>query len=232
MERDIQVPAANRGAKTVEQLLSAGLEAFARFGPERVTTRQLAKVAGVNSAAIGYYFGGKEGYYLEVVKYMLKERLLPVLHFFAETKKALDASDRDPATAAALLEQFLHGLAVQLLMNPDARFMASISSREHLHPTAAFDLIYEGSVLPLHGVLAELIGCAIGVPADGEEAIIRAHAILGQMLLFRIAATTICRRLAWDRITDERAEHIAAILVGMACRAIGLEPGGRKRNES
>ena len=64
-----------------QRLIEAGLEIFGAFNLEGATTRQLAERAGVNQAAIPYYFGGKEGLYLAVIQYMLEHkgaRVLPV----------------------------------------------------------------------------------------------------------------------------------------------------------
>jgi AcrR family transcriptional regulator len=214
----------NRGAKTMEQLLSAGVEAFARFGPEGVTTRQLAKVAGVNIAAIAYYFGGKEGYYIAVVKHLMREQGKPVLSFLSDISEELKCSQRTPEVAGPLLMRLLRGFTFNILINPNAKFISSITTRENLHPTSAYEVIYKETILRMHTILSEVVGCATRTPADAPDTIIRAHAILGQILLFEIAATTICRRLGWDTITKERAEHIAGIVAGMACRAIGIEP--------
>ncbi|WP_457571472.1 CerR family C-terminal domain-containing protein [Desulfovulcanus sp.] len=211
-----------RGEKTIEQLLAAGVEAFAKYGPEGVTTRQLAKAASVNSAAIAYYFGGKEGYYLAVVRHLISERAKPILSLLTEISEEFKRSDRSPEVAGALLMRFLRNLTIAVLQNPYARFIASISSREHLHPTAAFEIIYD-VVSRIHGILSELIGCATETSADSPDTIIRAHALLGQVFFFRIASTTACRRLSWDAITEKRAEHIAEIVAEMACRAIGIE---------
>lgn len=222
-ENENSTPKGRRGEKTMEQLLAAGVEAFAKYGPEGVTTRQLAKAAGVNSAAIAYYFGGKEGYYIAVVRHLIKERARPILSLLTEISEEFDRSDRSPEVAGALLMRFLRNFTIAVLLNPYARFIASISSREHLHPTAAFELIY-GVVSRIHVTLSELIGCATETSVDSPDTIIRTHAILGQVLLFRIASTTACRRLNWDAITRKRAEHIADIVARMACRAIEIAP--------
>jgi AcrR family transcriptional regulator len=43
------------------KLLAAALHLFAAYGIDRVTVRDIADAAGVNSALVGYYFRGKEG---------------------------------------------------------------------------------------------------------------------------------------------------------------------------
>jgi AcrR family transcriptional regulator len=65
-----------------QRLIKAGLEIFGTFNLEGATTRQLAERAGVNQAAIPYYFGGKEGLYLAVIEHLITHkasRVRPVL---------------------------------------------------------------------------------------------------------------------------------------------------------
>jgi AcrR family transcriptional regulator len=44
-----------------EKLLAAALHLFATHGVDRVSVRDIANAAGVNSALVGYYFRGKDG---------------------------------------------------------------------------------------------------------------------------------------------------------------------------
>src|SRR6266478_165275 len=70
------------GLHAKQRLIEAGLEIFGAFNLEGATTRQLAERAGVNQAAIPYYFGGKEGLYLAVIEHVITHkasRVRPVL---------------------------------------------------------------------------------------------------------------------------------------------------------
>jgi AcrR family transcriptional regulator len=51
-----------------ERLLFAGERLFAAHGFSGVSVRDIANAAGVNSALVGYYFGGKEGLLSEVYR--------------------------------------------------------------------------------------------------------------------------------------------------------------------
>ena len=212
-----------RGKKTKEQLLKAGVEVFAKFGPEGITTRLLAKAAGVNIAAIQYYFGGKENYYFAVVKYLVEKLSKPFLSMLADISEQFESSNRKPEDAEIFLIQLFRNLVKTILLNPEARFFASISSREHLNPTPAYEIIYN-TISKIHNVLSKLIGNILGIPSDSPEAVIRAHTLLGQVMFFRIGASTLCRRLQWDTIEEEHANLIATIITEMACRSIGIEP--------
>lgn len=73
----IAVPDNNR-----KKLLRAAAELFAEKGFDAVSTRDLCTRANVNVAAISYYFGGKEGLYLEVFQtyaHRISERIRTVL---------------------------------------------------------------------------------------------------------------------------------------------------------
>jgi AcrR family transcriptional regulator len=54
--------------KTREQLLRAASNLFAEYGYKSVSIRQIADAAGVNSALIGYHFGGKQGLFAEAYR--------------------------------------------------------------------------------------------------------------------------------------------------------------------
>jgi AcrR family transcriptional regulator len=61
-------PSKSSRQKTREQLLRAASSLFAEFGYKSVSIRQIADAAGVNSALIGYHFGGKQGLFAEAYR--------------------------------------------------------------------------------------------------------------------------------------------------------------------
>jgi len=65
----------NNSRDAKEKLLTAGTLLFASKGFAGVSIRELATAAGVNSALVSYYFGGKEGLYEAVITAQY-ERLL------------------------------------------------------------------------------------------------------------------------------------------------------------
>ena len=55
-----------------EKLIRAAMELFAEDGYDKVSIRQIAAAAGVNSSMISYYFNGKSGLYEAIVKELLQ----------------------------------------------------------------------------------------------------------------------------------------------------------------
>ena len=89
-----------------EQILDAAERLFAQHGYARTTIKQIGGEAGVNSALIYYYFGGKEALYREVLGRFV-DRLA--------SRTTAAAAARDPVDG---LRQFLHAQAETLAANP------------------------------------------------------------------------------------------------------------------
>lgn len=77
------------------KLLEAALPLFPQKGFAGVSIRELADAAGVNSAAISYYFGGKEGLYAAVLEMM-----------FAHIGTAIDGVDPEQTPPLKLIRHY------------------------------------------------------------------------------------------------------------------------------
>lgn len=206
--------APDRSADTRERLLRAALEEFGTHGYEGVSTRQLANHAGVNLAAIPYHFGGKEGIYLAVAEQIVTS--------VGEAMRSRTESIRDelqdggPLGQKRLLEHLnslLGGLARVLLGSPDAHLWAGIILREQMHPTRAFDVLYGGLMEQMHRTLTRIIARLLNSPDDDPDCILRAHAVIGEVVIFRAAREAVMRRMDWDGYTPERVEHITQLVI-------------------
>lgn len=111
-----------------EKLLAAATKLFAEKGYAGVSIRQLAEAAGVNSAMISYYFGGKEGLY-EAVLSTLYERLL--VQFEAVAAQ----------TASAQEKLRLYAEVIRRTHTQDQPLMARLVLGELSSPTACLEII-------------------------------------------------------------------------------------------
>ncbi len=211
-------------ADTRGRLLEAGLRQFGRSGLDGVSTRQLAEAAGVNLAAIPYHFGGKEGLYLAVAKHLVDGRAAPARQLVESLQRSLRSTEVGPDRATAMLRELIATLGRTVLLAPEATDMIGYLSREQLHPTAAFDVVYEGFIRPVHETLALLVARVQGKAAPDRRAIIRAHAIVGQILAFHIGRETALRRLEWDAYTLARLEELIAEITDFVFQGLGV-PG-------
>jgi AcrR family transcriptional regulator len=210
----------DRGAETRLRLLDAALDVFGRQGFEGATTRQIARDAGANLAAILYHFGSKEALHRAVAEHVAN-------HILGSVGPALTAAGdpsatASPAAARAMLIRLFETYVDIMLGSADAERWARFIVREQMQPTAAFDIIFRimGGAA---GVASRLLATALGQPED-DEIKLRVLALFGQVLVFRVAQALVLRRMGWTEIGQtERAEikrivigHINAILDGAA----------------
>lgn len=87
-------------------ILIAATKLFAELGYEGASTRQIAKEAGANMAMINYYFGSKEGVFMEVMTNKI-----------GAFKEELNKIDNDNLTGMEKLLKVIEGYAGRILCN-------------------------------------------------------------------------------------------------------------------
>jgi len=211
-ETTSRVPAYQRGEDSRQRIIDAALEVFGRHGFEGATTRMLAQSAGVNLAAIGYYFGGKEGLYRAVAEHVvatISERQGPVA---ARAKAALDDPALTREAALAHLLEIVDSIAEMLIGAGPADRWAAFIMREQMLPTAAFDIIYQGFQARMHAVCSALVARVVGGNPDDVAIRITTSTIIGQILVFRAARATMQRLLDWPEFSPERVAEIQSAI--------------------
>jgi len=211
----------DRGAETRAQLIEAALEIFGRLGYEGATTRQIAKAADANLAAIVYHFGSKEALHLAVAEHVAKSilaRIGPTLATISSPE-----ATATPEAARTALHRLIGTITDTLLGTAEAELWARFIVREQLQPTAAFDVIY-GFMENAMTTALHLVTTILGVPED-EEIRLRTITMLGQIIVFRVAQTLVLRRMQWTAIGDrERAAIKQVILQNLDAILEGTKP--------
>lgn len=209
-----QVASQARGEQARQQLIAAAIEVFGEYGLRGATTREIARLAGQNIAAITYYFNSKEGLYRAVAQWIadFSQQAFGPLVEEIERFWLLPAAQRPP-------ESYLHYLKRGLLMfselmtQPQTIKISKIMSREQLSPTDVFPLIHEQITAPVHSQLCRLLAASTGMAPESDKIVLHTHALIGEVLAFRVARETICRQAGWQQIGEEQAAQIRAVLV-------------------
>jgi len=203
---------AKRGDTTRQALIEAGLELFGEYGFKAASTRMLADMAGANIAAIPYYFGGKEGLYRAVVEHIVER----VTGYMGLTQEALwQAKGQKPlkkTDARQYIRQIVEKAAHMFVDSDEPKKWALIVIREQVKPTEVFDVFHEGMMKKMHGRLSYLIAVAAGLDPDGAEARIRAHTVLGQILIFLCSRETILRQLGVKKLSSTHVDLIHQVI--------------------
>lgn len=139
-----------------ERLLGAGLRLFAAQGFAKTSTRELAEAAGVNVAAISYYFGDKAGLYRAA---------------FFEPLCGERAGWRDDAgdTLDEALLRFYRQLLEPLRQGDVARLCMKLRFREMLEPTGLWDEEVAQDIAPMHQALLHLLCRHFGCTEPDDE---------------------------------------------------------------
>ena len=205
---------------TRERLLEAGLRLFAAHGYDGVSTRQLARTAKVNIAAIGYHFGGKKELYHAVVRQQVTETSPIVGPIAAKVAAGMEIAGKNRQALAGIVTSFVAGLLGALTGDERMQIRAALIMREYAHPTDAFQIIFDGRIGPLHKTVTALVAAALDRPTDDARTIVRAHAVIGQILIFMLARVVLFARLDWksygsDELQMVRDEVTQSVLMSL-----------------
>ncbi|MEN0612941.1 transcriptional regulator CecR [Klebsiella indica] len=216
----------SKGEQAKSQLIAAALAQFGEYGLH-ATTRDIAALAGQNIAAITYYFGSKDDLYLACAQWIADfiERNFRPHRQSAEELLAQPSPDK-----AAIRTLILHACQnmILLLTQDNTVNLSKFISREQLSPTPAYQLIHDQVIAPLHCYLTRLIAAFTGLDANSTQLILHTHALLGEVLAFRLGRETVLRRTGWVEFDREKTEqifeviacHIDFVLQGLAQRSL------------
>jgi len=159
-----------------EKIILAAIEEFVEHGFAGARVRNISIKAGVNLAAISYYFGGKEELYKEVLRYI------------GEIPDHLDiATEQLPPEATP--EDFLRHWLITFLKHSSSesrlfRLRYRMVVREMLSPSPYFSEMFVARMKPRFQQLGELIRRVRRVPTSDQELTMLFALMLAQCLFF------------------------------------------------
>ncbi|MGI8839569.1 MAG: CerR family C-terminal domain-containing protein [Caulobacteraceae bacterium] len=199
-----------RGEEARSQIIAVAIGAFGLRGYEGTSTRSIADLAGVNTPALQYYFGGKPGLYHACAEHIAKiasAKLTPALR---SARRAL-ARNAEPGELLRELRTLLADILEMLLGSEESAPWALFLMREQAHPTAAFDVVY-GTMEPVLKLCAALIGRITGRSADDPEVLIMALGLYGQVTSFRFSHEALLRTLGTRAVGKAELRQIKTVI--------------------
>lgn len=199
------------------KLLAAALEEFATRSLDAARTREIAKKAGVNHAAICYYFGGKKELYLEVVRQMTE---LCKHHNKPYMDRALVVCrTRDADEAKKLIYDIeMSRVFVEDKNSEILKFMVMFLNREEQTVSIGFDMFYENAIKPVADIMHTLVEIASHGAFFGARAKIVAAMIMGQIHIFSSIRTGIKRINGWKTFTNAERDLVGEMLSALLDR--------------
>jgi AcrR family transcriptional regulator len=178
---DLRDSASTAGNEPRERILSAAGREFAERGYESATVRDICLAAGVNVAAINYYFGDKQRLYIESVKHAHQQRAgqVPLPEWAAGTQPSRK------------LQDFIANFLERLLGFGQPPWEVRLMMREVLHPTDACRELVEDYVRPRFELLVSILDELVDGQLSQTELRRVALSIIGQCFLYRAAGDVV-----------------------------------------
>ena len=195
-----------------QRLIVAGLQLFGTHGFDGASSRMLAEAAHVNLAAIPYYFGGKEGLYRAAAQYVVEFNLKRISPVLTEIDHATETKVFSRKSARELLHTLLDRFSEAVIGPGLPDVAATFVMREQLHPGAAFEILYEGMMRRILDATATLLAVLLKCRRDDPKLLIKAHAILGEILIFRCGRAASLRMLGWKEFSKDHLSLIQSLV--------------------
>jgi len=194
---------------TRERLLKAASKLFAERGFAGVSTREIARVAKVNPAAIHYHFGSKKGLYIAVVKKIFLAHASKIKKEFEQRVKRCNKSPE------CVITTFAEAVLLSDLSEDERNAVFSFLVREVLQPSEAYSIIVEDGVLPIFKSFVKSLidsGCK-----PGEALTMYALSVFSQVVFFNFFANLVKKATSftdYDESTKAKViTHIARFSV-------------------
>ncbi len=160
------------GAESRERILYAALRLFAEHGFAKTSTREIAKAAGVNIAAISYYFGDKAGLYSATFNEPMGGSSADLVELFGAPGLGIAEALRLYMTA--YIEPLKHGEIVRQCMR--------LHMREMVEPTSLWADEVERDIRVPHEAMVRILVRHLGITKADDDVHRLALAINGLAL--------------------------------------------------
>lgn len=203
-----------RGEIARKKLIDAGLKIYSAVGYEKASTRLLAAEAGVNIAAIPYYFGSKEGLYIAVIDSIVEYYRTGLGDSLSQIQSALDKPNTSIEEYRELLDHYMRKMIHFVLQDtPERQQISRIYTREQLDPTSGFDRLYNGFVRELHESISALVARILKDKISSSEAKIVAQTLLGQVTVFKSSRRAVLNNMGWKDYYEQGITEIEGIVM-------------------
>jgi AcrR family transcriptional regulator len=190
-----------------ERIMAAAVQIFGRKGFKAATVREICDTAGVNLAALNYYFGNKKDLYRKLVTELLK-RAIERYPADMGRKSVTDPEERLRLFILAMLHRLLAPGGLLGFQN-QGRLLA----RELADPSPVLDTLVQDHIRPQAAILGDIIAELIGPDAPRDRVMRCAFSIMGQCFYYGYAWPIASRLVPMDpadaSIIEVLANHIA-----------------------
>ncbi|HBA54255.1 MAG: CerR family C-terminal domain-containing protein [Syntrophorhabdus aromaticivorans] len=210
-------------AGTPRRILEVAGEVFAEAGFRTATVREICKRAGVNVAAINYYFRDKEGLYIAVLKYWKTVA-------FEKYPADQGVDESDPPEKR--LRVFIRSVLWRILDAGHASMFPKLVAREYIEPTSALDTWVDEAIRPMFQLLSGIVEGLLGKGAPEATVRMCSTSVVSQCLYFAYARPVMKRLFGQERFEERDIEIITDHITAFSLHAIRGLVAGEKKGET
>ncbi|WP_448956153.1 TetR/AcrR family transcriptional regulator [Labrys neptuniae] len=208
--RRVSPDSQERGLKTRQLLIETAGQVFADKGYHATTSREICDLAGVNTAAVNYYFGGIRPLYEEAVHEARREVAFPPSAFAAILKLA------DPLDQ---LKAYCGGIARRMLSPGERSWQIRLHTREMVTPIVTMKIMDEDFMAPqilwLRNLLARVLDCPLSHPDIGRAELAMMSPFVLLATIERSVVETIAPSLeALEQEAEPMARALETFMLG------------------
>lgn len=187
------------------------MKVFADEGFARASTRRIAAAAGVNPPALQYYFDGKDGLHRACADLIIDHCRTTLDPAREDAEAALAQGSQDEALEAVC--RFLDVQADLSVTSRETPVWSQFMSRAQLDDGGpAYGYVKATLAAPLHGLMAKLVGKAVGRADQDEEVRLRALILSSQISGLHRDREHVMAELGWPDFGGPRLTAVKRIV--------------------
>lgn len=192
-----------------QKLINSAILLFAEKGFDCTSTRDICKHAGVNLSLIPYYFGSKEGLYIDIIESVFHYGLTFMQE---ELVKVATIASMSKAEQVDLYKSILYKYAEILYSDNVPSNFVVLMIKEQASPYSKFSQAYFQKIDIIYRALRKVLASILNKDITDKTVIFEVSSIIGQIISFKILDRATLPYLGQDSYTQQDIARIKRIV--------------------
>lgn len=192
-----------------KKLINSAISLFAEKGFDCTSTREICKHAGVNLSLIPYYFGSKEGLYIDIIESIFHYGLTFMQE---ELVKVATISSMSKSEQVELYRSILYKYAETLYSDNVPSNFVVLMIKEQASPHSKFSQAYFQKIDIIYRALRKVLASVLNKDITDKIVIFEVSSIIGQIISFKILDRATLPYLGQDSYNRQDIARIKKII--------------------
>lgn len=192
-----------------QKLINSAILLFAEKGFDCTSTRDICKHAGVNLSLIPYYFGSKEGLYIDIIESVFHYGLTFMQE---ELVKVATISSMSKAEQVDLYKSILYKYAEIFYSDKVPSNFVVLMIKEQASPHSKFSKTYFQKIDIIYRALRKVLASILNKDITDKIVIFEVSSIIGQIISFKVLDRATLPYLGQNEYTQQDIARIKRIV--------------------